>query len=141
MTDVRDIALIDELCALSAETEWVEFKHNNADAKMIGTRCSALANSARLCGKDKAYIVWGVEDGSHDVIGTNFDPEIETVGKIPLKLWLSQRFKPDLVLVFKSIEHTNGPCRVAGGACGGNCASDIREYPIYSYGVCHTEAA
>ncbi|WP_267135504.1 hypothetical protein [Vibrio sp. CK2-1] len=28
--------LLRELCHLPNETEWVEFKHNNADAPMIG---------------------------------------------------------------------------------------------------------
>jgi ATP-dependent DNA helicase RecG len=51
----RDIALIDDLRALPAETSWVEFKANNTDPEMIGKRCSALANSARIDGHDLAY--------------------------------------------------------------------------------------
>lgn len=30
-------ALLRELCHLPNETEWVEFKHNNADAPMVGS--------------------------------------------------------------------------------------------------------
>lgn len=52
-------SLLRELCRLSNETEWVEFKHNNADAPMIGEYVSALSNSAALLGKQSAYVVWG----------------------------------------------------------------------------------
>ena len=36
--------IIRELITLSHETEWVEFKHNYADAQDIGEYLSALAN-------------------------------------------------------------------------------------------------
>ncbi len=39
-------SLLRELCKLSKETEWVEFKHNNADPQRVGEYISALANSA-----------------------------------------------------------------------------------------------
>ncbi len=67
-------ALLRELCHLPNETEWVEFKHNNADAPMVGEYISALANSAALLGKQSAYIVWGVDDETQEVIGTDFKP-------------------------------------------------------------------
>jgi hypothetical protein len=75
MSSVRDVALVDELRALPAETPWVEFKGNNTDPDMIGKRCSALSNAARIEGKDCAYMLWGIADDSHAVIGTEFNPE------------------------------------------------------------------
>lgn len=54
MSEARDIALIDELRALPAETSWVEFKANNTDPDVIGKRCSALSNAARIEGRDCA---------------------------------------------------------------------------------------
>ena len=62
--------LLRELCRLPQETEWVEFKHNNADAPVIGEYISALANSAALLGKQLAYVVWGIDDATHSVLGT-----------------------------------------------------------------------
>jgi hypothetical protein len=50
--------LVRELCKLSRETEWVELKVNNTEPEEIGEYLSALANSAALCGKAFAYIVW-----------------------------------------------------------------------------------
>lgn len=74
MTDIHLLARLKTLCALPQETEWAEFKHNNEDPEMIGERLSALANSAALLGKDRAYFVWGIEDGTHRVLGTTFQP-------------------------------------------------------------------
>ena len=57
MNELRDIALIDELRALPAETPWLEFKGNNSAPEMIGKRCSALSNAARIEGRDCAYML------------------------------------------------------------------------------------
>ena len=65
--------LLRELCALPHETEWVEFKEGDTDPQEIGEYLSALANSAALVGKAAAYLVWGVRDQDHAVVGSNFD--------------------------------------------------------------------
>ena len=64
--------LVNELRKPPNETPWVEFKHNNANPQDIGEYLSALSNSAALEGKPNAYLVWGIEDGTHDVLGTTF---------------------------------------------------------------------
>lgn len=50
-------SLVRELCALPRETEWVEFKENDAEPQAIGGYISALANAAALVGKAFAYLV------------------------------------------------------------------------------------
>ena len=40
---------------------------------MIGEYISALANSAALCNKEHAYLIYGVDDKSKEVLGTDFD--------------------------------------------------------------------
>ena len=62
--------LVQELCC-QAEAEWLEFKMGNVDPKMIGQRISALANGACLRDRSKAYLVWGVEDQTHKIKGTD----------------------------------------------------------------------
>ena len=62
--------LLRELCKLPKENEWVEFKANYADPKEIGEYISALSNAAALCGKTNGYLVWGVDDVTHDITGT-----------------------------------------------------------------------
>ena len=51
--------LVRELRKLPQETEWVEFKHNNANPQELGEYLSALANSAALLGKVNA--IWSGE--------------------------------------------------------------------------------
>jgi len=68
MTDAQKsylFSLVNELRKLPQETEWVEFKQNNDDPEMIGQRLSSLANTAALEGKTNAYLIWGIEDGTH----------------------------------------------------------------------------
>ena len=103
----RLMALLDELRALSNETEWVEFKHNNADPKMVGECISALANSARLHSRDTGYMVWGVDNDTHAIVGTSFDPD-STVHNQPFKFWLAQRLMPSPPLDFQTIVHPGG---------------------------------
>ena len=64
--------LVAELRKLPAETSWVEFKENNSNPEDIGEYISALSNSAALSGKASAYVLWGVRNGTHEVVGTSF---------------------------------------------------------------------
>ena len=68
------VALVNELRRLPKETEWLEFKLNDDRPDEIGEYLSALANSAALAGKAFAYMVWGIEAGTHDIVGTTFSP-------------------------------------------------------------------
>ncbi|MEX2673454.1 MAG: ATP-binding protein [Phycisphaeraceae bacterium] len=87
-------SLLHELCQLPSETEWVEFKCNNEHPEKIGEYISALANSAALCGKTNAYIVWGVSNESHEVVGTSFMPTQTKKGNEELENWLVRLLNP-----------------------------------------------
>ena len=108
MNPSRDIALIDELRALPAETAWLEFKGSNSDPEMIGKRCAALSNSARIEGQHTAYMVWGVEDGSHAVTGTDFNPDTKKVGNQALPLWMANSLQPSIAFSFRTVGHPQG---------------------------------
>ena len=90
------VGLVRELCKLGAETEWVEFKVDNAEPQEIGEYLSALANSAALVGKSVAYLVWGVDDRSHAIVGTRFAPEAIKVGNEELESWLLRLLTPKI---------------------------------------------
>lgn len=108
MNPSRDIDLIDQLLAMPTETAWLEFKGNNSDPDMIGKRCSALSNSARIEGHDMAYMVWGVEDGSHAVISTDFNPDTKKIGNQGLPIWLAGRLQPGIAFHFRVVDHPKG---------------------------------
>lgn len=71
--------LVTDLTSLDRETEWVEFKENNTNPEEIGEYLSAIANSAALARRERGYIVWGVRDGDHEVVGTAFRPHTDKV--------------------------------------------------------------
>ncbi|MBU4485875.1 MAG: ATP-binding protein [Candidatus Delongbacteria bacterium] len=54
--------------------EIIEFKEakSSFDFTKLGRYFSALSNEANLKGTDSAWIVFGVEDMSHKIVGTNF---------------------------------------------------------------------
>ncbi|WP_299010398.1 helix-turn-helix domain-containing protein [uncultured Shewanella sp.] len=99
-------ALLKELCHLPDETEWVEFKHN-VDVVKIGEYISALANSAALLGKQTAYLVYGVDDKTHDVVGTKFTPSTQKHKGQELESWLLQKTAPKIHFQFYEFTHTN----------------------------------
>jgi len=97
------VSLVRELCALPRETEWVEFKVNDAEPRAIGECLSALANAAALVGKAFAYLVWGVGDEDHAVVGTTFDPGAARVGNEELESWLLRLLEPRIDFRFFTV--------------------------------------
>jgi len=65
MENKRLNTLLEDLIQHSKETEWLEFKVDNANPEMIGENISALSNGASLKNKPFGYIVFGVEDNTH----------------------------------------------------------------------------
>lgn len=98
------LSLLHELRKLPRETEWVEFKHNNKKPEDIGEYLSALANTATLMGKIHAYLVWGVDNDSHDIIGTTFDPSATKVGNEELENWLLRLLTPKINFRFYPLQ-------------------------------------
>lgn len=88
------VQLVRELVALPRETPWLEFKHNNANPEEIGEYISALANSAALADKASAYLVWGIKDDTHEIVGTTFAPHAEKKGNEGLESWLHRLLTP-----------------------------------------------
>lgn len=106
--ETYDQGLLSELVSLPREAEWVEFKHNNADPKMIGEYISALANSAALQGKQNAYVVWGIEDETHDICGTTFSPKQAKIGNEELENWLLRSLAPKIYFEFRELTTDGG---------------------------------
>lgn len=97
------LGLVWELRKLPHETEWVEFKVNNSEPKTIGEYISALANTAALHGKTHAYMLWGIDDETHDVVGTRFSPATKKKGNEPLETWLLRLLKPHVEFRFHEV--------------------------------------
>ena len=100
-------SLLKELVSMPNEAEWVEFKHNNVESYLIGEYISALANSAALLGKQSAYVVWGIDNDSHEIIGTQFKPSEARYKQQELESWLLQKTKPKIHFRFFEFDASN----------------------------------
>ena len=109
MTPAQLSSLLVELLTLPHETEWVEWKHNNTNPKMIVERLCGLANSAALHGRDVAYMVWGIEDGSRKIIGTSFAPRLKKKGNEELLNWLQRSLRPPVNFKVHEWTHEGRP--------------------------------
>jgi ATP-dependent DNA helicase RecG len=97
-------SLVQELTSLPAETGWLEFKRNNTDTREIGEYISALSNAAAFAGKPHAYMLWGIADGSHAIVGTDFHPTLTKVGNEELESWLLRQLSPRIGFRFHRVE-------------------------------------
>jgi ATP-dependent DNA helicase RecG len=107
------ISLIDGLLINGNESACIEFKRNWNDSKDIGEYVSALGNSAVLEQQSSAWMIWGVDDKTHEVVGTTFDPSREKAnGNQALVMWLMNKILPRPDIKFHDVSHPNGRCVV-----------------------------
>jgi len=86
--------LLNMLLALPKETEWVEFKHNFHSLEEVGERLSALANGACLLNQHHGFLVFGIENETHAIVGTDFHPSKHKKGNEECEHWIAQRLNP-----------------------------------------------
>ena len=99
--DIKQIVL--DLCALSDEQEWFEFKENWFQPEALGEYVSALSNAAAFHYKKYAYFIWGVNDKTHEITGTEFD-FYRDVKNEPLEHYLARQVTPDNAFSFHELK-------------------------------------
>jgi len=69
-------SLLESLLNLPTENEVVEFKRagNGFDTFKLGAYFSALSNEANLKKRDSAWLIFGINDKDHAIVGTNYKP-------------------------------------------------------------------
>ncbi len=97
--------LVQELCKLPSETEWVEFKCNNKNPQEIGEYISALSNSAVLWNRDNAYLAWGIDNETHEIVGASFDYRKAKKGNEELEAWLARLLNPRVDFRFLNVDY------------------------------------
>ncbi len=108
MEEIELRKLVDRLIALSKESEIVEFKENFHSKEEIGERISALANSACLLNQPYSYILFGIKNDSHQIIGTSFRSKKYMVGNEELEVWLLNRLNPRIDFQCFDFEYDDG---------------------------------
>lgn len=102
------ITLVNELKASSSENEWVEFKHNFHSCEEIGERISALSNAACIQKQPAGYLVFGIEDTTHTVVGTDFRAKSHKKGSEELENWLATRLNPHIDFSIHEFDYEEG---------------------------------
>ncbi len=71
------IKILNELRNLPSETEWCEFKtaNDNFSTNEIGKYFSALSNEANILDKNFAWVIFGIDDKTHNIVGTDYRKE------------------------------------------------------------------
>ena len=69
--------LVRSFVAYSAEQTWFEFKRTCTDLMRIGKYLSGLSNAALLANQPYGYLVYGIDNLTHEIVGTSFDPMCE----------------------------------------------------------------
>jgi predicted HTH transcriptional regulator len=87
-----------------AESEFIEYKHDNNDPDMIGQTVSALANSAFIAGKSRAFFIFGVDDQTRQLVGTSVKIKSMRKGNQDFQQWLEQMMKPRLPIEFHEFD-------------------------------------
>jgi ATP-dependent DNA helicase RecG len=90
-------ALLDKLIA-TWENEVVEFKQagKDYDTDKIGTYFSALSNEANLRGAESAWLVFGVNNKTRRVVGSDYRPQPERLQS--LKMQIADATEPSITL-------------------------------------------
>lgn len=105
MTEEKLIIQLESFLSLQRETEWLEFKVNNGDPQEIGEYISALSNSACLTDNRHGYLIYGVEDKTHEVVGTTFLPKSAKHKNQELESWIVQHLSPKIDFRIYEIEY------------------------------------
>ncbi|MEN7972534.1 MAG: ATP-binding protein [Verrucomicrobiota bacterium] len=102
--------LINALRKEPRETEWLEFKENNDQPKLIGEYLSALSNSACLANKPHGYLLYGIKNKTHDVVGTSFQPHrTKGKGNEDLEPWLARLLAPHVDFYIHEYDYDGNP--------------------------------
>ena len=102
------LLLIEELRQLPNETQWVEFKHDKYKPEMIGEDISALANSATVIEKSCSYMLWGIDNTTHEIVGTSYNLQNLKKGNEELENWLRGNLSGNTDFEFDSVETKKG---------------------------------
>jgi ATP-dependent DNA helicase RecG len=80
------------------ENEVIEFKQANNDysTDKIGEYFSALSNEANLRSQEKAWLIFGVNDKTRAIVGSNYRPEPEQLQST--KMQMAENTEPSITL-------------------------------------------
>ncbi|WP_315062404.1 RNA-binding domain-containing protein [Capnocytophaga leadbetteri] len=91
------IELVDDLLKEGKELSWLEFKEGNAtDNQRLGKYISALSNAANLAHRPYGYLIFGIKDGSLEIVGTKFSYENRKEKGSDLDFYIRHNLSPSV---------------------------------------------
>ena len=102
------LSLVNLLRSYGQEEDWFEFKLNKDMPDMLGKYVSALSNSAAISQHPYGYMIWGIDDSTHEIKGTSFYPGREKKGNMDLPTWLVVNTSPRINIDFIELEAGEG---------------------------------
>ena len=100
MNDINKI--LNECLSYDDELEWVEYEENMFVIDDVGQYISALSNSAAILGKPNAYMIWGIDNRSHNITGTVINYNADNNGE-PIQHYLARNLSPSIVFSFEDV--------------------------------------
>ena len=98
MNGIQEI--INACISYDSERECFQFKENWYEKDKLGEYISALSNSAAILGRSYAYFIWGINDDSHEIVGTKCNYNIE-INNEPLQHYLARNLNPSIGFYFQ----------------------------------------
>lgn len=112
----KDAALADTLAQLldHVENEIVEFKaaSNHIDLHKLGQYFSAISNEARLRDKRFGWLVFGMDDKTHKILGTEYKNSPRALEKLKLDIAQNTTDGITFMNIFPLLVEEDGPKRV-----------------------------
>ena len=97
MSVVTDV--LDRCLSFQDEPEWFDFKDSYFDRDGIGQYISALSNAAALEGEPFGYLIWGIDDKTHEYTNTKVRYQ-KDVNNEPFQHYLARNINPALYFHF-----------------------------------------
>lgn len=99
--DIKQIVI--DLCKYGDEQEWFEFKENWFQPDALGEYVSALSNAAAFHYKKYGYFIWGLNDETHEIVGTDYNPYMD-YNREPYQNYLARNLSPSVNFKFEEAE-------------------------------------
>ena len=94
--------IVYDLISRKDEEEWFDLKENWFEPVEIGEYISALSNVAVICGKTYGYLLWGVNNETHIIVGCNINYNC-SYKKEPWQNYLARNLSPSIAFEFKEL--------------------------------------
>lgn len=96
--------LVEELRKFPKETSWLEFKRNFYEPQVIGEYISALSNAAAMNNIPYGYLIFGIDDNTHEIVGTKVSLKDKKKGNEELESWINRLLNPKINFDFYDIQ-------------------------------------